>query len=65
MIIKVTIYGFVAVRGKDDIERYYFGNPQERETMAQMMIAEDDSVMIYDFEYPEEVEVQEGKQCQI
>ena len=65
MTIKVTIYGFVAVRGKDDIERYYFGNPQERETMAQMMIAEDDSIMIYDFEYPEEVEVQEGKQCQI
>ena len=57
MIIKVTIYGFVAVRGKDDIERYYFGNPQEREIMAQTMIAEDDSVMIYDFEYPEEVEV--------
>ena len=57
MIIKVTIYGFVAVRGKDDIEHYYFGNPQEREIMAQMMIAEDDSVMIYDFEYPEEVEV--------
>lgn len=57
MIIKVTIYGFVAVRGKDDIERYYFSNPQEREIMAQMMIAEDDSVMIYDFEYPEEVEV--------
>ena len=65
MTIKVTIYGFVVVGGKDDIERYYFGNPQEREIMAQMMIAEDDSVMIYDFEYPEEVEVQEGKQCQI
>ena len=57
MIIEVTIYGFVAVRGKDDIERYYFGNPQEREIMAQMMIAEDHSIMIYDFEYPEEVEV--------
>ena len=57
MIIKVTIYGFVAVRGKDDIKFYYFGNPQEREIMAQMMIAEDDSIMIYDFEYPEEVEV--------
>ena len=65
MIIKVTIYGFVAVRGKDDIQLYYFGNPQVREIMAQMMIAEDDSIMIYDFEYPEEVEVQEGKQCQI
>lgn len=57
MIIEVTIYGFVAVSGKDDIERYYFGNPQEREIMAQMMIAEDDSVMIYNFEYPKEVEV--------
>ena len=57
MIVKVTIYGFVAVRGKDDIKCYYFGNPQEREIMAQMMIAEDDSIMIYDFEYPEEVEV--------
>lgn len=57
MIIEVTIYGFVAVRGKDDIKRYYFGNPQERETMAQIMIAEDDSIMIYDFEYPKEVEV--------
>ena len=65
MTIKVTIYGFVAVRGKDDFKFYYFGNPQEREIMAQMMIAEDDSVMIYDFEYPEEVEIQEGKQCQI
>lgn len=57
MIIEVTIYGFVAVSGKDDIERYYFGNPQEREIMAQMMIAEDDSVMIYNFEYTKEVEV--------
>ena len=65
MIIEVTIYGFVAVRGKDDIECYYFGNPQERETMAQIMIAKDDSIMIYDFEYPKEVEVQERKQCQI